>query len=126
VRLIDALSAVCDRTVFTTVQSSTVVTGTGASDNLVDRLDTLADQFETMADNAERLQGENEVAFAELFTEQFMRQHTDVSSFEQYLENSQWEVESQEEFEAIPKDEFDEYVTNHSEFDSWEAMLETA
>jgi hypothetical protein len=79
-----------------------------------------------MADNAEQLQGENEVAFAELFTEQFMRQHTDVSSFEQYLENSQWDVESQSEFEAIPEDEFDEYVSNHSAFDSWEEMLETA
>jgi|APHM01.1.fsa_nt_gi hypothetical protein len=102
------------------------MTDGNAANNPMDRLDDLADQFEAMADNVEKLQGENEVAFAELFTEQFMRQYTDVRSFEQYLENSQWEVESQSEFEAIPEDDFDEYVTDHSDFDSWKEMLETA
>jgi hypothetical protein len=102
------------------------MTDFGGFDDFANDLDDLADQFGEMADNAEELDGENEVAFEDLFTEQFMRQHTDVTSFEEFIENSQWEVESEEDFEAIPEDEFDEYVNDHSDFDSWEDMLGTA
>lgn len=79
-----------------------------------------------MADNAEELDGENEVSVDDLFTEQFMREHTEVTSFEEFVERSQWEVESEEDFEAIPEDEFDTYVSNNSDFDSWEDMYGTA
>lgn len=106
------------------------MTKTGGFDDFADDLNDLADQFDDMADEAEELEGElegeNEVPFNELFTEKFMRQNTDVDSFDEFLEQSQWEVESQEDFRAIPDDEFDEYVDEHSDFDSWEEMLGTA
>jgi len=102
------------------------MTGSGGFDDFADDLDDLADQFGEMADNAEELEGENEVAFEELFTEQLMRQHTDVASFDEFLEQSQWEVESEEDFEAIPEDEFDEYVNENTDFESWEDMYGTA
>ena len=92
-------------------------------DEFADDLDDLADEFEEMADNAENLEGENVVGFDELFIKEFMRSHTDVSSFEAFLENSPWEVESQEDFWEIPEAEFDRYVNEHSDFDTWQAML---
>lgn len=95
-------------------------------DDFADELDDLANQFGEMADNAEELEGENTVSLRDLFTEEFMRQHTAVTSFENFIEQSQWQVESEEDFEAIPEDEFDEYVKAHSDFESWEDMLGTA
>lgn len=102
------------------------MTGSDGFGGVADDLYDLADQFEQMAENARELDGKNEVAFAELFTEEFMRRHTDVTSFEAFLQESRWEVESEQEFEAIPEDEFDEYVGHSSEFESWEEMLGTA
>lgn len=102
------------------------MTEPGGSDDVSGGLMALADQFAAMARNAEELHGENEVAFEDLFSEQFIQQHTDVTSFEAFVERSQWTVDSTEQFEAIPGDEFDEYVSNNSEFGSWESMLERA
>ena len=95
-------------------------------DNLAGELDDLAEQFGEMADNAEELEGENTVSFEDLFAEEFMRKYTDVTSFESFIEQSQWQVESEEDFEAIPEDEFDEYVKANSDFESWEDMFGTA
>ena len=91
-------------------------------DQFVDDLDDVADKFGEMADNAEQLGGESDVSFGDLFTEQFMQEHTDTTSFGDFINNSQWTVESEQDFEAIPEGEFDEYVRDHSDFNSWENM----
>lgn len=95
-------------------------------DELADEFDDFAEKLGSMADNANEIEGENEVSFADLFTEKFMRKHTDVASFEEFIENSQWEVASEDDFEAIPDEKFDEYVDKHSDFGSWEDMFGAA
>lgn len=60
---------------------------------------------------------------SDLFTSDFIQNYTDFDTFEGFLENSEWEVETQEDFEDIPEDKFDEYVDQHTGFDSWETML---
>ena len=69
---------------------------------------------------------ENEIPFAELFPEEFMRLYTEFASMEAFLEASSWEVENQEDFRAIPDEPFDEYVDKHTDFPSWEVMYQTA
>jgi len=95
-------------------------------DDLAEQAEDLADEFEEKAERAEQLDGENEVPFDELFDRQFMQEHTDSSSIDGFLDQSGWEVESQEDFEQIPEDEFDVYVRQHTEFDSWEEMFRAA
>lgn len=51
---------------------------------------------------------------------------TEFESFETLLEASQWEVEDQEDFEAIPEDDFDTYLNENTDFPSWEVMFQTA
>lgn len=68
----------------------------------------------------------NEIPFEQLFTQEFMQLYTEFESFEALLESSQWEVEEQEDFEAIPEDDFDSYVDEHTDFPSWEVMYQTA
>ncbi|WP_137290881.1 hypothetical protein [Natronorubrum halophilum] len=88
----------------------------------IDGLDELQDQLEGMAETAEELDGENEIPFDELFTDGFMQQYTDFESFDELLEKSQWNVESEDDFLSIPDDEFDMYIADQTSFNSWEQM----
>lgn len=73
-----------------------------------------------------RMNEQNEIPIKQLFTEEFMQLYTEFVSFEALLEASPWEVEDEEDFEAIPEDEFDTYVDEHTDFPSWEVMYQTA
>jgi hypothetical protein len=83
----------------------------------IEGLDDLKEQLEKTFNE--------EVPMVEVFNSEFMMMYTDFNSFEEFMESSIWTVESQEDFEAIPEDEFDEYVNEHTEFPSWEVMFET-
>lgn len=85
----------------------------------IEGLDELEEQLNQLADL------EGGVPMEELFTQEFMLMYTDFNSFEEFIETSQWTVESQEDFEAIPEDAFDDYVDEHTEFAAWEPMLRT-
>lgn len=67
-----------------------------------------------------------EVSLAELCGPKFMRTHSTFDSFDQFLDESPWTIETHDDFEAIPTARFDEYVTEHTTFDTWEAMLSAA
>lgn len=67
-----------------------------------------------------------EVPMRELFPPDFMQNYTEFDSFDEFLEASRWEIETQEDFERIPSDQFDDYVAERTGFDSWETMLSAA
>ena len=88
--------------------------------------DELQNTLQDLADRAENLSGEHEVSFEELFVKEFMINHTNFSTFNELLDASPFEVNSPEDFEAIPDAEFDRYISQATNFDSWESMLEEA
>jgi hypothetical protein len=85
----------------------------------IEGLDALQEQLEQLADL------EGGVPMTEIFTPEFMMMYTEFDSFDEMLESSPWSVESQEDFEEIPEDDFDEYVDENTEFPSWEVMYQT-
>ena len=85
-------------------------------------LDKLQKRLEEIKENAERLEGTNTVSFDDLFDQEFMNIHTEVSSFDEFLDLGNFNVHSPADFEAIPDDTFDEHVQKHSDFDSWDDM----
>lgn len=85
----------------------------------IEGLDALQEQLEQLADL------EGGVPLNEIFTPEFMMMYTNFDSFDEMLESSQWTVENQKDFEAIPESDFDEYVNEHTEFPSWEVMYQT-
>lgn len=89
----------------------------------VDGLDDARDTLDDLIGNMEDLEGENAVELSEMMPPSFMQRHTDFDSLEGFIEASPWTVESQADFEAIPDDDFDEYVDEHTVFDDWELML---
>lgn len=82
--------------------------------------------LERMQKQAESLSGTHSVDLKELLTDRFMREHTRFSSFDQFLKAGGFVVNSKSDFEAIPDDVFDEYVSKSTNFRSWKDMLDTA
>ena len=60
--------------------------------------------------------------FNELFTSNFMSKHTNYKSFNEFLSASGFT----QLFEDIPDNDWDIYVSQHSNFSSWEEIVDTA
>ncbi|MBD5806512.1 hypothetical protein [Limosilactobacillus walteri] len=90
-----------------------------------DGLDDLINHIDKMQKNAERLNGKNEFTNDELFSRPFMLQHTynTYSSLDEFLNASKF---ADIPFEEIPDDEWDEWVANKTDFQSWKEMQTTA
>ena len=83
----------------------------------------MIDDLDVITERIEKLDGK--VPAEELFTEDFMSQHTQVSSFEKFLIQGGFGTDN-ESFQAIPAEELDEYVKNHSDFACWRDMLKSS
>lgn len=90
-----------------------------------DGLDEIDKFLKNLLERLKALEGTHEVPFDEAFSEDFMRQHTNVNSMDAFLSQGGYGTD-QESFQAIPDDEFDEYVKKHSDFDSWYEMRKAA
>ncbi|NHN50022.1 hypothetical protein G9464_20855 [Halostella sp. JP-L12] len=92
----------------------------------INGLDELQDDLEELQDAAEDLDGEHELTLEELFTPDFMQRHTDFGTIEEFFESSPWTIDSEEDLEAIPDDEFNDYVDEHTDFNNGEEMQSQA
>lgn len=84
------------------------------------------DRFDEWIKQIEKLEGESRVEFGELFHSNFMKKNTGCESIEEFFEKSPWEINDEEDFEAIPPKGLDEYVDKNTVFPSWEEMIGTA
>lgn len=92
----------------------------------IEGFENAADQLDRLGEDADSIDGANSVSFDELFPEDFMRTYAEYDSIETFFAESPWTVETEEDFKQIPEDEFDQYVNDHTGFNSWEAMLSVA
>ncbi len=58
-----------------------------------------------------------------IFSSTFLLKYSDVDSVDALLELGGFKVTSQDEFFAIPDDEWDAVINAHTEFASWQEML---
>lgn len=86
----------------------------------------LSDELDRLSNRAESVHGSNEIPLDELFPDDFMVTYTEFETVAEFFESSPWTVETEEDFERIPEDDFDNYVDRHTGFSSWEAMLSAA
>lgn len=86
-------------------------------------LDKLEKQLKQMKKGAKELSQTKNISFEELFPTSFMRKYTSFSSMDELLDASGFKVESQEDFEAIPENEFDKHIATNTKFKNWEDML---
>lgn len=89
-------------------------------------LNELTKYFKNIEKNAKELEKTQSISFDILFNSKFMSKHTVFSSFDSLLEAGNYKVNSQEDFEAIPDDEFDTFISSNTKFESWQDMIDTA
>lgn len=89
-------------------------------------LNDLQKRLQKLANDAEALDGSHDVPLDELLSEPFVREHTQFSSLSELIEKSGFDVQSAEDFKAIPDDEWDQYIRSISSFADWRAMLGSA
>jgi len=75
---------------------------------------------------AQELDGMNRIPLSELFPPPFVQQHGRFSSFEDSIEAGGFKITSQEDFENIPHEVWDNFIAANTTFSSWRDMLEAA
>lgn len=63
------------------------------------------------------------ITMNELFTPEFMKLYTNYESIETLLASGGFEINSEEDYEAIPDDAIDAHVADSTDFRSWKDML---
>jgi hypothetical protein len=89
-------------------------------------LDQLNRRLQDLSKKAAALDGKHTVPLKELLTPAFISKHTRFSSMEEMFEASGFKIETQEDFAAIPDDQWDEFIRSVSSFSDWQAMLQEA
>lgn len=87
--------------------------------------DDFADELDELQKTAENLDGQ-QIPFDELFPQSFMQRYTDAENIDVFFDRSSWDIQDQEDFEAISEIELDRYVDQHSQFRTWEQMKSKA
>lgn len=79
-----------------------------------------------MQQKASELEKGQELQLNELFTDSFMKKNTKFSSLDEMLDKSPFTIETQQDFESIPDDLWDDFVRENSKFFNWEEMQQEA
>lgn len=82
--------------------------------------------LEELKKKMQELEKTEQVSFSELFDQNFMRENTTFASMEEMFEKSGFKIDSPQDFEAVPSDEWDQYVRSNTDFDDWEQMQAAA
>jgi len=85
-----------------------------------------SEKLDDLAKKAGELDGQHNVSVDELLTSSFISKHTSFSNAEEMLEASGFKIENQDDFESIPNDKWDEFISSISDFSDWQAMLNEA
>jgi len=94
-------------------------------------VEEIIEGFDNTEGESNRLQktgknSEDPITFTELFTSEFMRLYTQYESIEELLSSGGFEVNSEEDYEAIPDEDIDAHVAKTTNFCSWKEMLTEA
>jgi hypothetical protein len=89
-------------------------------------LDNFHRQVEKVRKKLERIGGVQSVALNELLTPDFLERFSDFEYLDELVKKSGFSVDTQEDFENIPADEWDNYISQNSLFASWQDLLTAA
>ena len=89
-------------------------------------IDDTIKQLKRMQENLKKVDGTNTYTFKELFNDEFVSQHTKFSNISDFLEPSGLDFSSQEAFRNIDINALDKYISENSDFSSWEEMKSVA
>lgn len=88
----------------------------------VEELDELRDRVDDALDTIVEYQLGTRVNSDEFFSRPFMEDHTEFDSFRAFCRQSPWSLDSPSDIQGVPSRELDEYVSNTTDFETWEEM----
>lgn len=88
--------------------------------------DEVTRKLDDLVEKASSIDGTQNVPLSELLTPEFLAKHTHFASEDQLFEASGFKVETAEDFERIPDDEWDAFISESTPFSTWTEMLSTA
>ena len=89
-------------------------------------MDDEKDNFEKIINKINKLQGNSEIRFKDLFNMKFMKKYTDFNSINHMFQESGFEIRSGEEFDNIPEKDLNNFVDETTDFSDWDEMIERA
>lgn len=89
-------------------------------------IDDAIKQIKKLQGNLKKVDGKHSYSLTELFDNDFVSQHTKYSNISDFLDASGFDFESQEAFQNIGIEKFDKFISENSDFSSWEEMKSLA
>jgi len=89
-------------------------------------LDQFRRQLEDLENKVQSLSGQQSVPFNELLTPDFLSTCSTFSSADEMFERSGFQVESREDFAAIPDEAWDNFICTNTSYFNWREMLQAA
>lgn len=90
-----------------------------------DGFDELSKKLDELQESAKSIQG-TQVPLGELLTPGFLAKHTRFLSEDELFEASGFSVQSTEDFDKIPDEEWDNFIQQNTPFATWSDMLSAA
>ncbi|CAI2797055.1 hypothetical protein K7402_04870 [Pseudomonas fluorescens group sp.] len=72
--------------------------------------------------NAKEMEGTHQVKLTDTLNPEFVSSHSKFSDLEDLFAASGFKIDSPEDFAAIPDDEWDKFISENTDFTSWEEM----
>lgn len=88
--------------------------------------DEFSGNINELQQNAKELESNRSVPLEEVFTEAFMKTYTPSGSIECFFKDGGFEVETDADFEDIPREALDRYVAEQTSFHSFQEMTDKA
>lgn len=82
--------------------------------------------YEKVINKIDKLKGNSEIRFKDLFTKDFMVEYTNFKTINQMFEESDFEINDGEDFDNIPENELNNFINNNTDFSDWDEMIERA
>lgn len=89
-------------------------------------LDQFKRDLRKLQRKAKQIGGVRNVPLDELLTPTFLNRHTNFASVEDMFKKSGYNVETMEELERIPEEEWNVFIATNTLFSSWQDMLTAA
>ena len=78
--------------------------------------------LDKLIENAEKLHGSSSFTLGDAMTDEFISNNPNYSSLDELVDASGFVVNTQEDFKAIPDDEWETFIVNNTSFSSWEEI----
>ena len=92
----------------------------------INGLGDFSNRLDQLSENAQSVAGTHEYSFTEVFSDEFMIEHTNFSTIDEFLLSSPEKISNAEEFEKADESILDIFVSEQTKFKTWKEMMSAA